>query len=240
MTIDINRIMQEKLNQMEEGGILQKKIEETIEKCLVDSISNAFSSWDFRKSIETQLKSCVSTLAQDCGLSAYNAFISNHVRALVSELLEDDLKKKLQASVDDILLQKHENVKLSDIFKKYREHVMNTVDADDQYDRETFVSQLHIREDGPSFTFYTCQFSPFSEWESDEDETVEFRICQYKGTPSNINRLIIGGTDMAKALRMSRFDDFDRYVLNLFFNKTEIILDAEEVEACNDNAYYKD
>lgn len=240
MKLDISQIMLEKLTQMEENGVLQKKIEETIEKCLVDSVSNAFSSLDFRKSIEEQLKGCVSTLAQDCSLSAYNTFISNHVQALVSELLEDDLKKKLQAAVDDILIQKHENVKLSDIFRKYREYVMDAVDAEDKYDRGNFVSQLDTREDGPSFTFYTCRFSPFSEWEAGEGETVELKFCQYKDRPSDIMHLIIGGTDMKNALRMGHFDDFERYVLNLFFNKTEIILDAEEVEKRNDNSYYED
>lgn len=238
MTIDISAIIQEKLTQMEENGTLQKKLEETIENALVDAVSSSFSCWNFRESIGKQLNACVSTIAQDCGLTAYNTFISNHVRNLVSELLEEDLKNKLQSAVDDILLRKQENVKLSDIFRRYRDYVMETVDADDKYDRGHFTSQLDIREDGPSFTFYTCRFSPFSEWESGADETVELKICQYKDHLSDIAHLMIGGTNMKDALRMGHFDAFERYVLNLFLNETELIIDADEVESCINNSYY--
>lgn len=236
MNIDFNEVIQKKLAQMEKDGVIQKKIEDALEKSIMNAIDDQLGSWQFKSSLGKQLETGVSKVAADCGLSAYNTFITERVKIIVEQLASEDLAKKIQAAVEDVLVQKHENVKLSDIFCRYREFVMNSVDESDKYDRQYFVSELNVRESG-AFTHYTCRFSEYADWEPGESGNIEIRFCSYREKASNIALLEIDGRNIKDTLKLGNLSVFERYVTNLYFNGTEVVMDADVVDDINDNAY---
>ena len=183
-----------------------------------------------------QLEAGVSRIAADCGLSAYNAFITDRVKVIVERVASEDLTAKIQTAVDEVLVQKHENVKLSDIFSRFRDYVMSTVGERDKYNRQHFVSELNVRENG-AFTHYTCRFSEEADWEPGNSGNVEIRFCQYREDATNIGSLSIDGYSMENKLRLGFLTEFERFVTNLYFNSTKIVMDVETVNSINDNSY---
>lgn len=236
MNIDFNQIVNQKLLQMEQDGVIQQKIESALEKSIMDAIDNQLGSWQFKDSLGKQLQEGVSSVAKDCGLAAYNTFITERVKVIVDQLASEDLGKKIEAAVDEILVQRYENVKLSDIFRRYREYVMNAVDERDKYDRQNFVSELDIRENGV-FTHYNCRFSEYSEWEPGEVGNVEIHFCCYREDETEVAWLRIDGSNIENTLRLGTLTEFERYVTNLYFNHTKVVIDAEMVDQINDCSY---
>lgn len=236
MNIDFNEVIQNKLAQMEADGVIQKKIEDALEKSIMNAIDDQLGSWQFKGSLGKQLEAGVSKVAADCGLSAYNTFITERVKIIVEQLASEDLAKKIRTAVEEVLVQKHENVKLSDIFRRYREYVMSAVDESEKYERQYFVSELDVSESG-MFRHYTCRFSEYPEWEPGESGNVEIRFCCYREKNTSIGSLTIDGRDMKSSLKLGYLSEFERFVTNLYFNGNEIVMDADVVDDINDNAY---
>ena len=116
MMIDVSSIIEGKLAQMEKDGVIQKKIEEVLEKNILSAITQEFESYSFTRDIREQMRSAVAGVAEQSGLAAYNGFIAEKVRQIVQDVAGADMSAKLQAALEGVILQKHEGVKLSDIF----------------------------------------------------------------------------------------------------------------------------
>lgn len=240
MNIDFNQVVQQKLAQMEAEGVIQKKIEDALEKSIMDAIDSQLGGYSFKSALGKQMEDGISWVAKDCGLTAYNGFIADKVKAILSGIVSDDLGKKVEAAVSGVLVQRYEGIKLSDIFKRYREHVMDSTEDSKKYDQQEFTMTLEINEGYTgSFTYYDCKFSPESEYDEDDYDSVKVRFSQYRNEQTaSIGSLTIGGLDMSKTLKFGYLDPFDQFLVNLFLNKTEIILDADAAEdAAEDNAY---
>ena len=239
MNIDFSQVVQQKLAQMEDEGVIQKKIEDALEKSIMDAIDFQLGAYSFKSALGKQMEDGISQLAKDCGLSAYNGFIAEKVKAILSGIVSDDLGKKIETAVSGVLVQRYDGIKLSDIFKRYREHVMDSTDDSQKYDRQEFTMELeeNLGYSG-NFTHYTCKFSPEPDYDPDDSDSIEIRFCQYKDEPCNISSLTMGGLDMSKTLSIGYLDPFDQFLANLFLNKTKIIMDADDAaDAADDKAY---
>ena len=235
MTINVSDIIAEKLAQLEADGTIKRKIEETLEKSLMSAITDELGSYSFRSGIQRQVRESVSHVAEDCGFSAYNGFIAERVKAMVQEMFTTDIAAKVQSALNDIIIQKHENVKLSDIFARYRAWILEHTDDSDKYSRERFTSELCIKESG-AFTHYDCYFSEehieFGSYISTtEDADIRISICTYRNEESaRIARLYLNGHDISNTLRIGYMTSFEAFLVNLFYNQTQIIMDTDDVD----------
>lgn len=234
MNIDVSQIIADKLAQLEADGTIKRKIEESLEKSIMSAISSELESYSFRNGIEKQLRETVSTLAEDCGLSAYNGYIAARCKDIVQKLFTTDMSEKVQKALDDIMFTKHENIKLSDIFKRYREWVLEHTDESDKYERQEFTHELDVQKDG-LWTRYTCKFADHTLEDytfSKEKPEIEVHLSTYGSNreTSKITTLYLDGRHMNESFKVGYLTDFEAFILNLYYNGTEIILDAEAVE----------
>lgn len=236
MNIDVSQIVADKLNQLDADGVIKRKIEGTVEKTVMDAITSELSGYSFRNSISEQVKDSVSSVAADCGFSAYNGFIAQTVKSVVQELYSADIAEKVQTALDSVLLQKHECVSLSLIFSAYREWVLAHTDEAEKYERMEFTSDFEVREDG-NFKHYTLRFADHP-LESYERGDIEIRLCSWCNQKKNdISRLYLNGHDLSQSLCIGTLSTFEAFVANLYYNKTEIELDDSNVYAENDNSF---
>lgn len=234
MNIDVSQIIADKLAQLDADGTIKRKIEESLEKSIMAAISSELESYSFRNGIEKQLRDTVSTLAADCGLSAYNGFISARCKDIVQKLFTTDISEKVQKALDDIMFTKHENIKLSDIFKRYREYVLEHTDESDKYEREKFTHELEVEEDG-LWTRYTCKFADHvldGYGFTKEHPEIEIHLSTFGSSKetSKITVLYLNGRHMNESFKVGYLTDFEAFILNLYYNGTDIIMDAEEVD----------
>ena len=207
----------------------KKKIEEALEKTITEAITSELSSYSFRREIAKQMEDAVSGVAAGCGLTAYNGYIAEKCKAIVQEHFTADIGAKVEKSLKDIMFAKHEGVKLSDIFRQYREWVLRNVDESDKYDREEFTHELVERHDG-CWRKYTCRFADRKLYEYDEPD-IEIRFLEYGNNDEcSISFLYLNGRNVKESFKFGTITDFEAFVLNLYYNDTKIIMDAENVE----------
>lgn len=238
MNVDISGIIAAKLAQMEEEGTIKRKIEETLEKSVLDAITSELSSYSFRSKIAEQVKQAADGVAERCGLSAYNGFIVEKARAIVQELYTNDIAEKMQAALDSVLLKKYENIKLSDIFNRYREWVLENTDESDKYEREHYTATLDVEERG-AFIHYKIRFADrpltgglFGDSRAD----IEVHLCSYGDKKAEtITGLYVNNHDLHDTLKIGYLTDFEAFLVNLYYNGTMIQLDVEDVD--DDDAF---
>lgn len=231
MEVNISEIVSAKLEQMDRDGIVQKKIEETLEKTVLDVIASELTGYTFRKSISDQVSASISEIAKDCGFSAYNGFIAERVRAIIQDMYTDDISQKVQDALSNVMLKRHENVKLSEIFQAYREWVLKNTEESEKYERQTFTCRLDVKEDGSNFTHYICTFAdhPLNDNYDRADIILKFLVYGGKGQDTILS-IFLDGRNISGTLRIGCLTEFEAFVVNLYYNKTKIILDADTVE----------
>lgn len=229
MNINVSQIVTEKLAQLEADGTIKRKIEETIEKTITDAITSELSSYSFRKGIAKQLEDAVSNIAASCGLDAYNGYIAEKCKAIVQEHFTADIGAKVEKSLKDIMFAKHEGVKLSDIFRQYREWVLCNTDESDKHDREEFTHELVEQHDG-CWRKFTCRFADRRLYGYDKPD-IEIRFLEYGGNDKgSISSLYLNGHNVKETLKVGTITDFEAFILNLYYNDTKIILDPDNVD----------
>lgn len=239
MNIDVSKIIQDKLTQLETDGVIQKKIEDTLEKVITDAITSEISSYSFRKGIGKQLREEVSEVAKDCGLAAYNGFIVQTVKSIIQDRLSADMTSKIEETLNGIIIQKYENVRLSDIYKRYREWVLEYTDEDDKRKYECYTADLE-RSGDAGWIHYTCRFSdrPLENkyLGGKEKGDIEIRFVLYSDKErAKITSLYLNNHDLNGTIKIGTLSDFEAFVVNLYYNGTEIILDTDEVD--DDTSY---
>lgn len=233
MEVNISEIVTAKLEQMERDGVIQKKIEETLEKSILDAITSELGSYSFKHTISQQVSKAISDVAANCGFSAYNGFIAERVKAIIQDMYTTDISQKVQVALDDVMLKRHESVKLSDIFCAYRKWVLENTDESDKYERQKFTHLLNVKEDG-AFTHYTCTFAdhPLEDtFGYHECGDIVLKFCEYGNEgKTNISRIYLNNHDISKSLRIGTLTEFEAFLVNLYYNKTEVIMDVDDVE----------
>ena len=232
MIIDISKVIAEKMEQMQKDRVIEAKIEETLEKTILDTISSELSSWEFRRTISDEVKKSIGDVASELGLGAYNAFIAKKVKDIVAGMYEADMAEKVAETLSNTLLKKYDEVKLSEIFDKYREWLFDYVDESEKHERQHFCCVLDVRESG-CFTHYEITLGEEERNHPSDNKDIFFKICQYNNDKSNINSLWLDGDRMENATRIGYLTDFEAFLLNLYYNKTPIILDVDDVDTCS-------
>ena len=175
----------------------------------------------------------MSSAAADCGFSAYNGFIAEKVKSIVQDMYTADISQKVQDALNDVMLKKHENIKLSDIFNRYRKWVWENTEESDKHERGRYTGELEVAEDGP-FTRYTCKFADHKLENLSyytEKPGIEVRICVYgEKKADKITNLYLDGHNLKDSVKLGYLSEFEAFVVNLYYNGTEIILDPDDVD----------
>lgn len=92
MNIDFSKIVNDKIKQMDESGIIQKVIEDGIEEVILKAISDQITGYETKRLIEQQVKSCISESCADIGLAAYNGCVADAVSKIIRGTIAEDLQ----------------------------------------------------------------------------------------------------------------------------------------------------
>ena len=100
---DFNKIITDKIKEMENSGTIQKIIENKISETINSAINNCFN-WEFENQITKQIKESVGDVASKIKLNSYNSFIATAIENIVLSMNISKSKSK-EAHALDLLSQ---------------------------------------------------------------------------------------------------------------------------------------
>lgn len=148
MHIDINAIVNNKLKEMDDNKTIEKLLAENIEKAITNGIESALDSYSLKRIIKEKVELEVSEVVSQIGFTGYNSFIADRVKDITEGVCRGDIANKIQKTFNDILVLKRESIKLSEIFKKYKEYLEEHLDEDEKYSLENFYVDVKQSEYG--------------------------------------------------------------------------------------------
>lgn len=246
MNIDFSKIINDKIEQMDKSGTIQKAIEDGIEKVILKAISDQITGYETKRLIEQQVKECISESCADIGLAAYNGCVADAVSKIIKGTVAENLQDQIEKEVTGLVLKKEKPVKLSEIFERYRETMRagyNGIDTDETFTlycgqkRSSFVSNKYYCE---------CAFSEDGDVEANvsysdrlqnkEDYDIFFETYDYGDETAMISQVMFHGEPAENMLKRRYLDPFECFILNLYLNKVKITMDTEKIDT-DDNMY---
>jgi len=238
MNIDIQAIVNDHIKSMEDKGIIEKTIQETLEKSILGAITDALDSYKLRRAIEEKVSKEVSSVMTDIGFTAYNSFIADKVKAITEGVCNADIAAKIQKTFDEILVVKRESIKLSEIFEKYRKWVCNEVDESEKYDLEQFYVKF---EEDERYGWFKVELAKEKPRSSCLDEVIKFTLFKESNKKGfgSISSTYIDGYDIKDRFKFGHMSEFELLLVNLVYNDTPIEIDVESEDDI-DNSYDTD
>lgn len=216
MTLDISKIVSDKIKELDENKIIEQAIQNQIESVITSAVNNAFD-YEFSRKISEKIKEQVGDIASSISLNSYNTMVSNTVKNILQAELNEDLAKKVQSKVRDLCLVSDKAVKLSDIVKKFKEE---NFDEDEDYNYSVKASE---RKSG-SFTYLCFTFTSDND---DDEECWEIEFSHYAGkwTIYKVqykNKVFYWYSGMSS---VKNYDNFECFLWRCILNNISIEID---------------
>lgn len=239
MSVDVNKIAQEKIAAMEESGEIKKHIEDKLHTLILDSVSSALDGYELRKLIKTKIEKEVSPCVNQLDFKAYNSFICEKFRQITEEYLKEDISKKISDTFENIFMLKRESIKLSEVFEAYRRWLLEGLEEYEKYElnNEFYASvkgdiwlECAISKEAPEKS--TSFLGPRKDIHS-----CDFGFTVYKTHDKNevgrIGNVYFEGSSVNDVLKVTSYNDFQSLLLNLYYNETPVILDVKDEDDIN-------
>lgn len=236
MSIDINKIAQEKITEMEKNGEIKKHLEEKLQKLILDSVSSALSGYDVQKKIKEKIESQIAPCLDALDFTAYNSFICEKVKQITEEYLKEDIAKKISDTFEGVFMLKRESIKLSEVFVEYRKWLIDDLEENEQYelnnefyasieDEKGYWLECSISKEQPSNDSIYCS-------NRKDIYTCDFGFRVHKKYNQNgigyIGSVYFEGSSVKDVLKITSYNKFQSLLLNLYYNETPVILDVED------------
>ena len=243
MNIDISQIVADKIASMEADGVIKAQIEQHVEKAVLSAIEGALGGYKVRQEIEKVLQEQIPDIVSRIGLDGYNAFIAETVKKLAINALREDAGRVLNERVNEILCKKRKSIELSEILKEWRSDMNDNdedVKRDGNEDHDGFTCRVEERRSYSSsaFKYYNLYFDEEGDKEGNDpdDYDVVVKLRQFSG-PAEIIEVYIDGDRLSKQFTGRTPSRFEAMLMNLYLNKTEVIMDLDRYDA--DDHYYE-
>ena len=235
MSIDINEIVQKKITEMEESGEIKKHLEDKLQSLILDSVSSALSDYDMKRQLQKKIENCISPCLDTLNFTAYNSFICEKIKQITEQELQEDIAKKVSGTFENIFMLKRENIKLSEIFKAYREWAMNGLEEEEKWELDNeFYANIEEDDDW----WLNCSISERNPEKSalysnrKDIYRCDFGFTIFKSKRSKdtgtISTVYFEGKSVKDVLKVTSYNKFQTLLLNLYYNETPIIIDIED------------
>lgn len=225
---DFNKIITDKITEMENSGTIQKIIEEKISKT-IDSAINSCFNWDFEDKIKKQIEESVGDIASKIKLNSYNSFIATAIENIVNVELNKDLKEKINTKLTQALTVTEKEIKLSQIIEKFKRYECN--------DDEEYSYCCVIKKD-EDLSFKTVNIIIQKEDNDNyynKNPKFEIHALSLRDEPFKISRVNYNELKYDSELAFIKdFNNFEAMLLKAVFNKIPFIIDMDEKEIENE------
>lgn len=226
MKLDIDKIVSQKIQELDEKKVIEEAIEKKIESVIKDAIDSAFN-WEFSRTISDKIKEQIGDIAANIKLNSYNELIATTVRNLTDAELNKDLAEKIQNKLQELMLVTEKSVKLSTIVQKFKDVCL---DDEEEYSYE--VSFIDDDDNSEFFSYKTLIFTP----DSDNLDNLKIKLSKTKNQEWTIASVTYDGETTWRNDGLStlkHYNSFECLMWKCMLNNLPVELDLTE-SGCED------
>ena len=228
MNINVSEIIEEKIKEMAENKVIENVIKDTIEKTITKSFTDALGSWEVERGIKEKVHEEVMKVVKDMDFQTYNSFMLNTMKQIINEVCREDLCNKAADAFKDLFLCQTEEIKLSSIFKKFREIACDEVDESEKWDRAD--EGWHYKFEESSLGWIDCELdyedkSCYGRRKSKIAFSVHRDLINEK--IGYIYTLYLDGKNIEDHMKVGCLNDVELLLVQTILNKIPIVIDVE-------------
>lgn len=232
MNIDVTKIVQDKIDNLDAEGIVEKAIVDTFEKSVIKAVTDSLDSYDLKRTIEKKMTEQVSKVVADLDFTSYNTFMMEKMSQILNETCRKDICQKAEKKFKDLFLCQTEEIKLSSIFKKYREIACEEVDEQDKYDRKD--EGWHCKcEVNKKYGWIECELD-YKEGSHNykRDSNIVFTVHRdlHDKSRGKILSLYLDGYKIENKFKFGSLNDVELLLVQAAMNDIPIIIDVEDTD----------
>lgn len=209
-----------------EKGIIEKAISEQLESCIKESIEAMFK-WNgcVKKTIEEKIKSTIVPYLESYD---YSEYITKLDSVLVYILKNTALpNKEILENFKELMVNEEiEEIKITDIFKKWNEYCRANIDRDKldmDYEGGYISTSFNVEEVSNGWSIYKTYMVTF---ECEEDEKLRFEFSIQSRKPDN-NREYTSNYDKPCDLKTLKYmNDFEIFMIRVSEGYKNIVIDS--------------
>lgn len=197
------------------------QIEKTLEKTVAEAINDALKSWsDTGKAIKTAIEEAIQIDSQ-IGLPSYNETVKRIVKEMVEQHVAKIGAEQLQKDIDEMFEPAPAEIKVSELLEKFAE-------GTSEFQDEGGVELVIFHEES-EYGYHHFAFDVKESYRTQDS----WHHCNYQlhwNKEMEIYSLKVdGGKDITKGrpFMLGREYNFDRMMINLYANKTKIVMDED-------------
>jgi hypothetical protein len=218
-TIDLTKLATDAVAKYVEDGTFQKMLDKGIKGALESVINDATGySSPFRKEMAAAVQGALHIHADAINLPAYNQTVIGIIRNRLDQVVNEQLRDKLQKDLDTLLVDAPKEITLTKLVRDFkiwlRKERFHTGDYCNASIEKSEYGSYWIRLDPKSHqASYSCQFSIGVS--ADDGRVFSFSDS---------------GIDMQKAVLSSTLRGFPRDVFQMMAAGTKIVIDTMDID----------
>lgn len=236
MNIDVDAIVSEKLRQLDEDGVIQKAIEDNLEKSLLSAVTEAINGYKIKREIQEKVEKQISGVVNDLDFSSYNAIMLQKMRELINAYAGDDVAKKTTEMLESLFVSKRESIKLSEIFEAYRKYVIADMYYNDHSGGDEFLADYDTTDE------HWVEVSFDKDVDCVGGKEISFLLYGGYGDDDTyrITMLRLDGIPVDCKDHLGYLNDVEQLLAQCYYNKTPVIIDENKLRLFDNSYPYTD
>jgi hypothetical protein len=218
--IDLNKIVNDTLVQMENENFVEKVVKNTLEKTITSIVDDVFRSYsDFGKNLKNHIEENININFDKLGVEGYNGLVLAAVKESLDRTITVQGIEKIKESIDEMLSDTKSEYTLTEIIEKAKDDTTK-----EEYERD-YDEQVHLIIEKSSYG-YTHIYLDNEDDEPDCKWDYSYQIAIDKeGKPYNIK---FKGKEIDTKKIMGGLYGLDRLLFKIYASGAKIILDQGE------------
>lgn len=230
--IDLNKIVNDTLVQMESENFVEKVVKNTLEKTITSIVNDVFRSYsDFGKNLEKHIEENLNVNFDSLRLEGYNGLVLAAVKEKLDKAITINGIEMISESIDEMLSDIKSEYTLSEIIEKAKDDFGK---EEYEYDYDEQVKLIIEKSSGGYKHIY------LDNTDEDLDKKWEYSYqidINREGKPYSIK---LKGQEINAKKIMGGLYGLDELMFKIYASGAKIILDkGEDYEDYEDDLYYK-
>jgi len=213
--IDLNKIVNDSLVEMEKEGFVEKTVKNRLEKTITEIVDDVFREWsDFGKDLKAHIENNLNIDLDNLGIEGYNTLVSAAVKEQLDKIITVQGIEKIKETTEKMLIDTKDSYTLSEIIEKLKGE--STKDEWEYDEDEKIALIIDGKEDGYKHIYLN---------EEDEDRkwSYDYQIdIDGEGRPYSIK---LKGNEIDKNKILGGLYGLDELLFKIYAHGSKIVLD---------------